>query len=387
MLIPLILCSGCWSRKEVENLAFVTLTGMDYAKVNGKEVWTVSSLILDVQGTQGQGDQSASQANKEIFIIGQGPTQQTAIVDYANKLARTPFYGYISGYIFGEEAAKEKLGEIIENLNRYFQTRPLNIMTVTKGEAQDMLKKPGTVNRLLSQQLTEFTEYKATASGKSVGVYLYELTSWLVSPDRDAVLGEVKTISYDAGNNSPEDEPAVEANIMDGIGVFRAGKLIDWLNDDQVRGYLLLTQKLRKSQISLPVETDNKTFSYYIGKSDCKIEPKVEGDKVFYRVTIKVVGEIDDNAGVELSPQSAKPLEAVISDKIKKLAEATIEKAKDNKADYLGFSEVLHQKNPKFWKTLGPEWREAFVKSDVEVIVKAKVMGGGKLLKNLEIGK
>lgn len=378
MLVPLIFSSGCWSSKEVENLAFITLSGFDYSKEDGKDLWTISSLILSLQGSQGQGDQSGSQGNKEMYVIGQGPTQQTAIIDYNSKLSRTPFYGYSSGIIIGEEAAKENLGEIIENFDRFFQTRPRNILLITHGEAQEVMKKKGTMNELLSKELSVFTDYKAVAAGKSIGVYLYEITSWLVGNDRDAVLGEVKTVSWDSGDNSPGESKTTEAAIMDGIGVFRAGKLVDWLDDDQVVGYLLLTQKIRKGQISLPIEKDNTLFSYYIGSSDCKIKPQLQDGKVSYEVTIKIAGEIDDSAGVDLSVQSIKPLEALISEEIKPIVMTTIEKAKTNQADYLGFSEVLHHKNPKFWKTLGSKWREAFVTSDVNVIVKAKIVGTGK---------
>lgn len=133
-----------------------------------------------------------------------------------------------------------------------------------------------------------------------------KITAWLESPDRDAVATLVKV--------NPTDLPGSDRqNLMEGLAVFRADKLVGWLNKEETRGYLLIAQKISRGQMSIAVKKDDKLFSYFLGSSKSKIKSLVTGDKISYCVTIKALGEIDDNAGIELSAEDIKEVERSVT--------------------------------------------------------------------------
>ncbi|KUO73646.1 MAG: spore gernimation protein GerC [Desulfosporosinus sp. BRH_c37] len=378
VLLQSTLLTGCWSSKEVEKLGIVTLIGIDYIKEKGSDVWTVSARILD-PSAKGQGEnQPSRKSDQDKLLVGQGLTLQEAILDYSAHMSRSPFYAHATAYIFGEEAAREKTADILEAIMRYWQTRPKNLIIVTKGKALQVLETGAAVDTLLSTELKDLAEYKAAATGYSYGVILSDFTAWLESSDRDAVATLVKIV--------PPDLPGSDRqNLMEGLAIFRADKLVGWLNKEETRGYLLIAQKISKGQMSIPVKKDDKLLSYFMGSSKSKIESIVTGDKISYRVTIKALGEVAENAGIELGADDIKEVESAINDQLRELAMLAVDKSKEYDSDFLGFSEKLHRTNLSTWNKLGPDWRDSFREADVEIVVNAKVLRTGKIGKKLHI--
>jgi len=383
----LLFCSGCWSSKEVETLAFVTLSSFDYTQINGQNIWTAATLIQKPQSSQGQsqGNKSGSNNNMEQLVSAQGVVMQVAIRNYSAKLPTVPFYGYATGIILGEEAAQKKAPEIIEHYARFPQTRPRDIILVCKGEAKEILKAGGTTDRSFSEEVSQFIDLQATNSGKSYGMYFSTFVSWLTSTDRDAVLPQIKIIPLESDNKESGDNPKTEGSIIEGLGVFQAGHLVGWLDQEQTIGFLLLTQKINKGPFSIPVQKDGTMFNYFLTRSTYKVKPVVTNQKISYQVTIETKGEIDENNGLTLAKEDIAQLEPVISENLKKIATVTVNQAKTYQADFLGFSEKLHHKDPKTFHALGSEWREAFVNANVEINVKAKITSTGRLKEKLEI--
>ncbi|AET66378.1 germination protein, Ger(X)C family [Desulfosporosinus orientis DSM 765] len=378
ILLQSVLLTGCWDSKEVEKLAVVTIVGIDYARKNGRDMWTVSARTMSPK-PKGKGEeQSAGTVDQDILMVGKGLTQQEAILDYSAHTSRTPFYGHISAYLIGEEAAREKMSDIIENVMRFWQTRPKHLIVITKGEALQVLEAGAAVEKTLFTEIKDLAEYKAEATGYSYGTIMSEFTAWLLSPDKDAVATLVSVVP----SNLPGSD---KQNLMQGLAVFRLDKLVGWLNREETRGYLLIAQKISRGQMSIPVEKDGKLFSYFLGSSTSKIEPLITGDNISYHVTIEAKGEIDDNAGIELGAEDIKGVEAAISNKLQDLAMMAVGKAKKLDSDFLGFSAQLHRHDPTTWESFGPDWRKSFRNAGVEIMVDAKVLRTGKIGKKLDI--
>lgn len=375
-----VVCTGCWSSKEVESLAVVTLVGFDLLNENGKDVWRVSALIFNPQsGGKGVNQSGASEA-KELLLVGKAETIQGAVLDFTASTSRSPYYDHSVGIVIGANAAKERIHDIIESVIRYPQTRPKELVIVTKGEALQVLQNGSSIGGLLSKELKDLAQNKASASGYSAKVVLSDFTALLESKDRDPVATEVKSIPSDL-------EESKQENLMEGLAVFRADKLVGWLNKEETMGYILLTQKISLGQIPISVEKDGKIFAYLMGTSKSKIKAVVSGDKISYQVKIKTMGAINDSYGIELNTENISSLESIIGERIRELVMQAVEKSMALDSDFIGFSEKLHRSNLLTWQTLGTDWREAFINSDVEVEVDAKVLKTGKIGKKLEFKK
>lgn len=271
LIVLSFFCTGCWNSKEVESLAIATVVGVDYLNENGSDIWTVSVIILNPVGQEKGGEQSSEKGGQGKLLLGKGKTLQEAVVDFSAHTSRTPYYGHISTFILGERVARKKMGDFTETIMRFWEDRPKTIVMVTKGTALEVLQTGPAVEKLFSKELKDLAMYKASGSGYSYGVIFSDFTAWLESPDRDAVATLINVVPPDVPDSSPQ-------NLIEGLAVFQGSKLVGWLNKEETRGYLLLTQKISKGRMPITVTKDNKVFTYFLGISKSKIQPFVTGN-------------------------------------------------------------------------------------------------------------
>jgi spore germination protein KC len=377
MLILSTFSSGCWSSKEVENMAIVTSMGFDLVSENGEDKWQLTQKMLSPVGKKGS-EQSPQKGGSEKLLVGKGATQQEAIIESVAHISRWPFWGHLSITVIGERAARQGIQPFADLAARYWETRPRMFVTVARGEALKVLEVEPEVEATLSKEIRTLAEQKVQSTGTSYGVILSDFLAWLTSPDRDAVAAQIKVIPPQEGGKG-------KSVLIEGLGVFRDDKLVGWLNKEETTGYLLIAQKITKGKTAIPVKVGEKVITYFVGISKSKIEPMVTGDKLSFRVTIKTQGEVAESNGIELSSEDIEKVEKSAGETIRGLAEKTIEKAKEYKSDFLGFTEKLHRSNLEEYQKLGEHWREAFSEADVEVVVDAKIIRSGKIGKKLKI--
>lgn len=387
--ITLVLCltfltSGCWDSREVENLAIFTMLGIDWVTENGVDQWQVSARVMRIGG-QNQGNEKSGTkgGSQEILWKGTGSTLQEAFANIVVRSPRNPFYGHVSLYIIGERVAKEKLVEWQENNKRWFDVRPRVYLMVTKGEAFQVLQAGPEISPALSKEILEMNKQTIRQNGYSKDVTSARFTAWLMSPDREAVLPEIKVI-YPKEQKGAEVSGPDKSVAIEGLGVFRGTKLVGWLNREENLGSQLLMDNL-SGTIFLPVEIDGAMFTYVINRSNPKLKAGLAGEKLSIQVSIETQGSVADPNEVNISTEEMSRLEAATGDKIRDLALTAIDKAKEYDSDFLGFTEKLHRINPSAWQQIEPHWRDSFQEADVDVEVKAKILDTGKSGQKLKL--
>ena len=116
LLSTLLIC-GCWSRKEVETLAFVTTIGIDKAEEPGKvelTLQTVDTTKISPPGSGGGGGDDKPVLNLKKT----GNTVFEAIRKFNYESSRRPFFPHSQALIYGEEIAREGVGKYIDFIER-----------------------------------------------------------------------------------------------------------------------------------------------------------------------------------------------------------------------------------------------------------------------------
>ena len=380
ILLLTLLTTGCWSSREVQDLAIITSIGIDRISEDGMDQWQVSARMIQSATTGGGGGQPSG-SSQEVLMKGKGITIEDAVRDIAKRLPRQPFYAHVSTAIVGKRAAQEKMGDVLEVLTRFVEMRPRVNLLVARGDAFSILQTQPEMAKTNSKETLSMAKDTAKAAGLSSSVNLSEFAQWLLSPGRDAVLPEIKLIQP-----TEKGEASVsKTQIVEGLGVFRGAKLVGWLNRQETLGYLLLTQKLSTAEIRLPVKKGDQWFTYFIAKTKSRIESQLTGDKLSYRIQIDTVGSIVDSGGLDLTAETIPEVEDSCAASIRELALQTINQAKDYNSDFLGCSQHLHRYEPAIWREIAPHWRESFRAADIEVNVTAKVENTGKIGKKMEL--
>lgn len=239
ILLLTLLTTGCWSSREVQDLAIITSIGIDRISEDGMDQWQVSARMIQSATTGGGGGQPSG-SSQEVLMKGKGITIEDAVRDIAKRLPRQPFYAHVSTAIVGKRAAQEKMGDVLEVLTRFVEMRPRVNLLVARGDAFSILQTQPEMAKTNSKETLSMAKDTAKAAGLSSSVNLSEFAQWLLSPGRDAVLPEIKLIQP-----TEKGEASVsKTQIVEGLGVFRGAKLVGWLNRQETLGYLLLTQKL-----------------------------------------------------------------------------------------------------------------------------------------------
>jgi len=372
LLFLIFLTTGCWNSREVEDLALVPINGFDRVTENGIDKWLYSVRIISPVGERQQGDQSAEKSGEEIFWQGTGASMQDASVALLQHSPRSAFYGHLECGIIGERAAREGIADIIKLSMQYWEVNPRMYYLVVKGDAYNVLQTEPELVPTLAKQVTQMADKTAETLGLSKGVPLREIAAVILSPDRDGVLPQIKIVPEEkrnAGSSGPG-----KTVVLDGLAVIRGDKLVGWLNREETRGYLLITQKLSGVNIMLPVKQDGQWFTYPVGASKSKIEPKlIAGNKLQVRITIQTQGVLVEAGKLSLNPAELEKMEASAAETIRELALKAIGKAQEYDADFLGIMQELHRHDPAAWQKIQPHWRETFRDAEVEVEVTSKI--------------
>lgn len=379
LLFQMIFITGCWSSREVEDLAISNLFGVDQVTENGIDKWQISIKMSNPIGQK----QSVSQSDKisgvqEILWRGTGLTIEDAISDCVEHSSGIPLYGHIRAIIFGEKVAKEKIAVFIEAAMQYWEISPRIYFIVTKGEAYNILQAEPTLGVSLSKQVSQMCDRISEKHGAAVGVTLREISARILSPDRDGVLPQLK-VSY-PGKKDSKVTGLNKTIFLEGFGVFRGDNLVGWLDLEEARGYLFIAKKLAGENIYLPANHNGKWFTYLIVASKSKIKTQLtRGDKLKVRITIQTQGSMGD-AGKDVGPEDIEWMESSAAETIRKLAIKAIDKSKEYDADYLGIIQNLHRHDLDAWQKVKSHWREIFQNAEVEVEVKSKIVNTGQLL-------
>lgn len=371
------LTTGCWDSREVENLAIFTMLGIDRVTENGVDQWQVSARVMHI-GSRKQGDEQAGGkgGGKEVLWKGTGTTIQAAFANIVVRSPRSPYYAHTSVYILGERVVKEKLVEWLEDSKRYYEVRPHAYFMVCKGEAFKVLQAGPEISPTLSKEVFEMNRQTIRRNGFSLDVTFARFAAWLMSPDREAVLPEIKVMN-------PQEHKGAEASgpdksiAIEGLGVFRGTKLVGWLNREESLGSQLIMENLSRGTIFLPVDVNGRKFTYMIQRSKHKVKSSLTGDKLAVQVTIETQGSVSDPEEETINVEELSRLEDAAAEKIRELAFQAVDKAKEYDSDFLGFSEKLHRTNPSAWEEIEPHWRESFQEAEVDVEVKAKILNTG----------
>ncbi|MHB1653729.1 MAG: Ger(x)C family spore germination protein [Desulfitobacteriaceae bacterium] len=381
ILVLLTQITGCWGSIELENLAIVTIAGIDKVTVDGKDQFIYSARVmrpLGLKGSQGgNSDPSQGGGIQDVFLTGEGDTIQAAARQSTLRTPRHPYFGHMKVLLIGERVAKEGLGQLMELYARSPEVRLRTYFMVAKGKAADVLQAKPEIDATIAQELGKLAEDKVVTIGISHGVTLGEFFQKLLAQDRTAVASAV-TVEQQNGDRRAS---------LEGLAVFKEDKLVGWLTKEETTGYLLVNNYLKNSQTPIPVrESESVFYTYLLKKGQCTITPRVDGDKLSFDVKVKTEGALQEISGISVTKETVEQLELRIAEVIKSIVEKSFAKAQALDSDYIGLAYNLHRKDPALWGDLRPDWNSVLKDVKVNVEVESKVTQFGQTGKSLSFG-
>ncbi|NPV71552.1 MAG: Ger(x)C family spore germination protein [Firmicutes bacterium] len=373
LLVSLAGClGGCWSRKEITEIAIVLGTGVDLAP-DGRIRLTVQ--IARPGGFYGGGEGGARGREPACWVVSaEGKTVEEAARRLAMMVPREIYWGHCVILVIGEAMALEGTDTIMDFFNRDRQPRETMGVMVSEGEARHFLETCSYLEKTSAQAAGLLARMKIGFT-----VQLREFTEMLASKGVQPVATRV--VAREAGiaagpTEEKEPEPHRQVEIS-GVAVFKEHRLVGWLDDSETRGLLWVKGEIRRGMITVPSPGEpDKEISIRIRQGSTSVVPRYDGVRPRFEVKVRLEGDmVEQQSREDLSkPEKIKALENAIAEDVRRRIAAVLEKAqKEYGVDIFGFGDAFHRRYKKEWRHLKDRWDEEFARADVSIAAEAHV--------------
>jgi spore germination protein KC len=375
LLISFILSclTGCWSRKELNELGIVSGMAIDKAE-DGKYKLTVQMVA--------PGEVASQKGGPTQVPVTTYSTSATTLLEAARKMTteapRRLYFPHLRLLIIGKKIADEGISKELDFISRDHEFRTDFYIVVSKsGEASKYLDIMTPIEKIPSQQFFTKLETSEKVWAPTTAVKLNDLISALASPGRNPVLTGVELIGKAEKGNSKENTNRIHPDAIihySGIALFKKDKLVGWFNENESKGYNYIVDKVKQTAGDVPCPGGKGKVAIEVIRSKTKLKGKVANGKPEIEVKIEQEGNVGEVECKDLDltkTQTISQLEKEAEENMKNIVNSSVAKAKQLDTDVFGFGEVIHRADPKYWKTVEKDWNKVF--KDVTVNVKTDV--------------
>lgn len=370
LLLVTLLTTGCWDRRELNDLAIVLGWGMD---LNKDGTFTSSAQIVvpaKLGGSGGGGKGSASAGQGYFLESATGKTATDTSQNMQTKLSRKIFASHRRVIVFGEELARNGLAKITDEFSRNPEVRMRTDLFVVRGStAQEFLSIPYQLENIPALAPLKIQE---RISGRASSTY----KEFLVDANAEGsypTLPIVEIISSSSKGDGGQ-VPSKTLRVR-GRAIFNTNlQMIGSLTPSEVRNRFWVRGELKENTLTAYVPEGKGEISFVGGKYKSKIKPLLQGDKIKFIIILSGKGVIkENNTNLDLkNPRHLKAIEQALNKHVKKNVSQTISRVqKDYNTDIFGLGEALHRKYPAVWKKMKANWQKEF--TEAEFVVKANI--------------
>lgn len=144
-----ILLSGCWDKKELNEVALVIGVGLDKVE---DESYKITAQVIKPSSGQ---DKAGGSELPTWSISATGKTVMSAIRNLNESSPRRLYWAHLQIIIFGEELARESLSPIITWFERDRDSRAGSYLIVTNGLAEDLLNQKIELGNVPAKSMAE----------------------------------------------------------------------------------------------------------------------------------------------------------------------------------------------------------------------------------------
>jgi spore germination protein KC len=382
MLIAATFTTGCWDKRELNEMAIVSAVGLD----RNKEGKLVGTFQIINPGNVAGALQGGGGTNPPISIYratGDNVLELDSIA--STKISRDMYFAHANLVVISEELAKEEgLNNIFDAFERSPEFRGTTRVVIARGvKAKDIVETLTAIDKVSAEKVIRTIEITEKTQGKSISINLQEVIKNLLSTGKEPIISGFTV----RGNKGKEDKMEntmssdIEANPnAAGIGVFKDGKLIDWLDGDKALGSMWVLDRIENAHLNLDWEGEKEAITYTVIRQKTNIGAKLVNGKPKISIKVRAEGDIREvNVPLNLTDMHVLiDLEKKLAKDLKKEMEDAIVRAQKNKSDIFGFGELMHESHPKEWKKLEKNWDDdTFPKLEVDVQVETFIRRTG----------
>lgn len=364
----LLLLTGCWSRIEINDHAFVTFMFIDYPEDGVYEVSL--GFPLPNRMPTGLGLTGTNTGNPYAIVTKRGESIPVAIRKVRSDLSREIAWGHCRVIVVGRKMAERGLDQLLEFTSREPNFHTKTFLFVSPVQGKDIANLTPVFERLPSEVLREFAQRNVTL-GATIKDFLEarasggDMVTGLLTIGQTEMLSEKGKMSTWVGT--------------DGAALFKNGVMVGTLDVIGMRAGLWLNGRMESSLNSIKSPTDGKTISFLIQTSKSSIKPDLKGDQIIFNIRIEAENDVlSSESNIDLmDPKQIQTLEDLLSQQLKDRVVRTLRTTQSKEVDVFNFGRILAWRYPKVWKQYKDHWREQYQNCQFHVTTKVMVRRTG----------
>ncbi|MBT2759224.1 Ger(x)C family spore germination protein [Mesobacillus foraminis] len=369
-----LILTGCWSQKELTDLAIISVLGMDLAE-DGRLIGTLQIINPGnvAGGMQGGG---GTQGPPVTVYTSTGDSVTEFSRRASRKISRTLYYAHTNLVVISEELAKRQdISIILDAIERDAEFRNTANVVIARGaKASDLVKVLTPIDKIPANKVIKTLQFSEQQWGEFMSINVQDTIKDLASSGKEPIItgfileGDAEEGKKLEGTQATEPVTTLGAA---GLATFRNGKLSGWVDGEKARGTIWILDKIKQTAIGVDYMGQKQSVIYQVIRQKTKVSGTIQKGKPKITINIDAEGDIGETK-VPLNlndPKVLLSLEKKLNKEIKKEIKMAVNNAQKNKTDIFGFGQAIHRSYPKEWKKLQKDWDEAHF-ADMEVDVK-----------------
>lgn len=366
LLSILVLLTGCWSNKPIEELNIIVGSSIDKDQ-NQQIKSTLQYVVPEAMAKKAGG--STSQQKPYINVSSVANSLEPAGWKTTLKREGIIFGPHQKTIIISEEIARETpLRQITDLYYRDIDIRGSTHIFISKGRADQTLETKEQ-NVIPALRIAEIASESLT-------------TEVLTNSTLMKIWGKINS---GTGFLLQMLDPSSGEMSFNGAAVIgNSSKMIGLLNKEEVQGINWLAGKGKGGYVKAYLKEQDKPTYYQIGTMKSKIKPHVKGKDISFDVLIESEGRISEYWNPHLKEafnnKNVKRIEKAAEKEVQRLIENVMKKTqKELKVDVVGFGNELRIKEPKLYNKIKNHWDEEFSKATIHYKVDLTIKDYGML--------
>ncbi|WP_341347805.1 Ger(x)C family spore germination protein [Paenibacillus sp. FSL H3-0469] len=354
LLLPMLL-SGCWERKELNELAFVIALGLDKAE----DGYLVSmQVVIPSSITSQSAGGSGGSGVPVVFYSFKVKTVYESLRKFNLVSSRSPYMGHIRVLVIGEELARQGVGETLDVLKRSREPRmDFYVMVARKSTAANVLKVLTPLDRLPANKLFNSLDKSYRISSRTIAVTLDEFIEDLIYEGRNPVLTGVE-IEGDpeagAGKSNIERTNPDTRLRYKSVAIFKGDKLIGWMDDAVTVGYNYVIDNVTKNTGYFKDKNGSLIVMEALDTTTNRKVKIIDGEPHIF-LSVEALCNVQEIEGPDKIDTESKihELELKTQERIVERMEAAVKNITERyNADVFGFGQLIYRKSPKIWSSV-----------------------------------
>ncbi|HWI62804.1 MAG TPA: Ger(x)C family spore germination protein [Symbiobacteriaceae bacterium] len=378
LALAALLLTGCWDRREIEDVGFVMAVGLDKAKEKALaltvQIAIPRNITVSAGGGAGGGGGGASGEKPPVLVqTVEADSITEALRDLETLVNRRVSFVHTLVVIFGKELAKDDIAPHLGILTRFRQFRRGMMVMVAEERAAEILTTRPRLEENPAVFLEDLTRRAHERTARAPRVDLHHFLLPYESLAQEPVMPIVRLHTASPGL----EHKTLQKAQLEGTAVFKGGRMVGELTGDESEMFLVLTDQTRAFVETVPRRTKNGKIALEVTVEGTETKVSLQGGRPSLSVSIVTEAELREIQGEApeiVTIDGLRELEERVAGQLTTRANALVKKLQtEMKVDIVGFGHSVRGRFIDWPAWEAYNWPKRFPETKIEVSVKTMI--------------